>query len=58
MIIEAIVFIICMAGSSYQAYRIGLKLGAEFMLDRLHDAKVISYVGDEIVPNKFFLDKD
>jgi len=58
MIIEAIVFIICMVGSSYQAYRIGLKLGAEFMLDRLHDAKVISYVGDEIVPNKFFQDKD
>jgi len=44
-------------GSSYQAYRIGLKLGAEFILDKLHDAKVISYVNDEIVPNKFFKDK-
>ncbi len=58
MIIEAIVFIICMVGSSYQAYRTGLRLGAEFMLDKLHEAKVISYVGDEIVPNKFFQDKD
>jgi len=55
MIIEAIIFIICMAGSSYQAYRIGLKLGAEFTIDRLHDQHIIAYDNKgNIVPNKFF----
>ena len=55
MIIEAIVFIICMIGSSYQAYRIGLKLGAEFTIDHLHDQRIISYDHKgNIVPNKFF----
>ena len=55
MIIEAIVFIICLAGSSYQAYRKGLRLGAEFTIDRLHDQRIISYDDKgNIVPNKFF----
>jgi len=55
MIIEAIIFIICMAGSSYQAYRKGLKLGAEFTIDHLHDQRIIAYDSTgKIVPNKFF----
>lgn len=55
MIVEAIVFIICMIGSSYQAYRKGLKLGAEFTIDRLHEERIIAYDGNgNIVPNKFF----
>jgi len=55
MIIEAIVFIVCMIGSSYQAYRIGLKLGAECTIDHLHDQRIIAYDSKgNIIPNKFF----
>jgi len=55
MIIEAIIFIICMAGSSYQAYKKGLRLGAEFTIDRLRDHRIITYDDKgNIIPNKFF----
>jgi hypothetical protein len=55
MIVEAIVFIVCMIGSSYQAYKIGLRLGAEHTIDHLHTAKIIAYDHKgNIVPNKFF----
>ena len=53
--LELIIFVICLAGASYQAYRIGIREGAAKTVDKLHYLKIISY--DEkgnIRPNPFF----
>ena len=53
--IEIIIFVGCMAGASWQAWKAGIKEGATRTVDKLHEAKIIAYnhKGD-IVPNKFF----
>ena len=53
--IEFIIFALCMAGCSYQAFRGGIKEGAERTVDKLHQARIIAYDNKgNIVPNKFF----
>tara|TARA_B100000902_G_scaffold296530_1_gene283534 strand:+ start:1730 stop:1918 length:189 start_codon:yes stop_codon:yes gene_type:complete len=54
-----IVFAICIAGCSYQAYKIGwqdgVRTGAEGALETLHEQKVISFDNKgNIVPNPYF----
>lgn len=53
--ITLIIFVICLAGASWQAYRQGIREGCNKTLDKLHDAKIISYDNKgNIVPNSFF----
>lgn len=53
--IEFIIFAVCMAGASWQAWKAGIKEGASRTVDKLHDAKIIAYNHEgNIVPNKFF----
>jgi len=42
-----VVFIVCMAGCSYQSYLIGIKKGAANCLQYLHDNGVIELEGEE-----------
>jgi hypothetical protein len=53
--LELVIFVICLAGASYQAFRIGVREGSARTVDKLHKMKIISYdqVGN-IRPNPFF----
>jgi len=54
-IISFIIFLICLSGASWQAYRQGIREGCSKTIDKLHAAKVISYDNKgNIVPNSFF----
>jgi len=58
-IIFYVLFAICIAGCSYQSYRIGynegVRSGAENTIDALHENKVISFDNKgNIVPNPYF----
>jgi len=53
--IEFIIFAICLTGCAWQAYKTGIKEGAEKAVDKLHTAKIIAFDNQgNIVPNKFF----
>lgn len=50
-----IIFTICLFGCSYYSRKEGLKVGAEETINRLHQAKIISYDDKgNIVPNPFY----
>ena len=58
-IIFYVLFAICIAGCSYQSYKIGhhdgVRTGAEGALETLHEQKVISFDNKgNIVPNPYF----
>lgn len=55
MTIELIIFIICLIGASWQAWRLGIREGASRTIDKLHEKKIIRFdhKGD-IKPNEWF----
>jgi len=53
--IEFLIFFVCLAGCSYQAFQGGVREGAERTIDKLHTARIISFdTKGNIIPNKFF----
>lgn len=53
--IEFIVLAVCLIGASYKAYKIGVKEGAEKVLVKLHETKIIAFDDKgEIKPNPFY----
>lgn len=53
--IPYLIFIFCLSGASWQAYKTGLEKGSIDTVDKLHRAKIISYDDQgNIVPNPFF----
>jgi len=54
-VIELIIFIICLIGASWQAWRIGLREGASRTIDKLHKERIIRYDHEgHIRPNEWF----
>jgi len=54
-IISFIIFLICLSGASWQAYRQGIREGCSKTIDKLHAAKIISYdIKCKNIHNSFF----
>tara|TARA_B100000287_G_scaffold286803_1_gene270364 strand:+ start:357 stop:530 length:174 start_codon:yes stop_codon:yes gene_type:complete len=55
MIVEYIIFAVCIGACGYQCYNAGIREGAAKAVDRLHEAKIIRYDHKgNIVPNEWF----
>ena len=50
-----VIIILAVGGASYQAYKIGIKEGADQCVEKLREMKIIAYDNKgNIVPNKWF----
>ena len=53
--IEFIIFAVCLAGASWQAFQQGIREGASRTVDKLHANKIIRFDNKgNIRPNEFF----
>ena len=52
---DYLIVVLCVLGAGYQAFRIGIREGAERTIRKLHEKKIISVNrGGEISPNPFY----
>ena len=55
MLVELIIFIICLVGASWRSYQIGIREGSSRTIDKLHSKRIIRFDHQgHIRPNEFF----